>query len=97
MLKFQKLIRASQIALILLVVFSISCTSNNTTTKSNNPGPTTQSQLASGALAAGPVGLCFDGTYIWTANKSTNNVTKMRPTDGGIEGVYNVGQGPNDV
>jgi len=37
-------------------------------------------------VGAGPSGLAFDGANIWTANISSNNVTKLRASDGTLLG-----------
>ena len=39
-------------------------------------------------------GICFDGTNIWVANSGSNNVTKLRASDGTILGTYTVGTNP---
>jgi len=41
-----------------------------------------------------PFGICFDGANIWVANYGSNNVTKLRASDGTILGTYNVGTQP---
>src|SRR5438046_890552 len=41
-----------------------------------------------------PEGLAFDGASIWVANEIDNTVTKLRPSDGAIEGVFPVGARP---
>lgn len=35
-----------------------------------------------------PVGLAFDGANIWTTNVGSNNVTKLRASDGAVFGSY---------
>ena len=41
-----------------------------------------------------PIGMAFDGTNIWVANGESNNVTKLRPSDGTVLGTFNVGTKP---
>jgi hypothetical protein len=38
-----------------------------------------------------PIGLCFDGANIWTANYNGNSVTKVRANDGAVLGTFKVG------
>jgi hypothetical protein len=40
------------------------------------------------------MGLAFDGTHIWTANYSSNSVSKLRASDGALIGTYNTGTNP---
>jgi len=37
-----------------------------------------------------PFGICFDGTNIWVTNNSNSTVTKLRASDGSIQGTYPV-------
>ena len=39
-------------------------------------------------------GIAFDGANIWVANYGSNNVTKLRASDGAILGTYAVGSNP---
>lgn len=41
--------------------------------------------------------LAFDGSNIWATNPSANNVTKIRVSDGAIQGVFNVGTYPSAI
>src|SRR5437016_1145142 len=41
-----------------------------------------------------PEGLAFDGTSIWVVNEFDNTVTKLRASDGTIEGVFAIGREP---
>ena len=52
---------------------------------------------ASGApLPAGtnPFKVAFDGTNVWVANYRSNNVTKLRASDGAVQGTFAVGGAP---
>src|SRR5437660_862552 len=42
----------------------------------------------------GPIGLTFDGVNIWAVNQNSNNVSKLRASDGTVLGVFPVGGGP---
>ncbi len=44
-----------------------------------------------------PFGVAFDGANIWVANNGSNNVTKLRPSDGSTLGTFTVGTGPKGV
>jgi len=44
-----------------------------------------------------PEGLAFDGTSIWVVNEFDNTVTKLRASDGTIEGVFAIGREPKYV
>ena len=41
-----------------------------------------------------PYGVAFDGANIWVVNAGSNNVTKLRASDGAVRGTYNVGLNP---
>jgi outer membrane lipoprotein-sorting protein len=41
-----------------------------------------------------PRGIAFDGANIWVANSDSNNVTKLRASDGAIQGTFPVGTTP---
>lgn len=41
-----------------------------------------------------PRGLAFDGSNIWVTNQTSNNVTKLRASDGANLGTFPVGTGP---
>ena len=41
-----------------------------------------------------PFGVAFDGTSIWVTNQDSNNVTKLRASDGFNLGTFNVGSRP---
>ena len=41
-----------------------------------------------------PIGVAFDGTNIWVANAGSNNVKKLRASDGAVLGTFNVGKFP---
>jgi DNA-binding beta-propeller fold protein YncE len=38
-----------------------------------------------------PHGLVFDGANIWVANAGSNNVSKLRTSDGKLLGTFDVG------
>src|SRR5271165_5232654 len=44
-----------------------------------------------------PYGIAFDGTNVWTANYTDASVTKLRTSDGEVEGTFKVGAGPYGV
>jgi DNA-binding beta-propeller fold protein YncE len=39
----------------------------------------------------------FDGTNIWVTNEDSNNVMKLRPSDGVVLGTFRVGKLPLQV
>ena len=45
-------------------------------------------------VGRGPEGVAFDGANIWVANFLSNNVTKLRASDGGFVGTFSVGASP---
>ena len=55
------------------------------------------SSSASFQVGAGPWGVAFDGGSIWVANSNSDNVTKLRASDGALLGTYDVGDGPFGV
>src|SRR5689334_5863254 len=44
-----------------------------------------------------PVNFTFDGTNIWVANSGDNTVTKLRASDGELEGTFPVGNYPQSL
>jgi hypothetical protein len=46
------------------------------------------------AVGTSPIGVAFDGVNIWVANKNSNNVTKLRASDGALQGTFAVGTSP---
>ena len=44
-----------------------------------------------------PTAIAFDGANIWVANYGSNNVTKLRASDGTILGTYAVGTCPHAI
>ena len=44
-----------------------------------------------------PIGVAFDGANIWVANLLSNNVTKLRASDGALLGTFSVGTQPVGV
>lgn len=44
-------------------------------------------QITTFATQAHPRGLAFDGTFMWIVNVASNNVTKLRASDGGLQGT----------
>ena len=49
------------------------------------------------SVGALPRGVAFDGTNIWVANSGSNNVTKLRASDGAVQGTFAVGGQPFSV
>jgi len=41
--------------------------------------------------------VAFDGKNIWVANENSNNVMKVKATDGAVLGTFNVGTNPVGV
>jgi len=41
--------------------------------------------------------MAFDGANIWVANNGSNNVMKLRASDGAVLGTFTVGRGPFGV
>lgn len=54
-------------------------------------------QTASFSVGSGPAGLAFDGASLWVANGDSNNVTKLRASDGAVLGTFPVGSDPFGV
>ncbi len=48
-------------------------------------------------VGAAPYGLAYDGANIWTANFGSSNVTKLRASDGTLQGTFPVGGSPSYV
>ena len=46
---------------------------------------------------AHPNGIAFDGANIWVSNWGSNNVSKLRASDGALLGTYAVGGAPQAV
>ncbi len=49
------------------------------------------------AVGTSPTGVAFDGASIWVANAASNNVTKLRASDGALLGTFAVGTAPRGV
>ncbi|HEY6290123.1 MAG TPA: hypothetical protein VI455_00985, partial [Terriglobia bacterium] len=47
--------------------------------------------------ATAPFGVAFDGSSIWVCNNGSNNVTKLRASDGTVLGTFAVGTNPTGV
>ena len=47
------------------------------------------------SVGSTPFGVGFDGTNIWVANFGSNTVTKLRASDGAVQGTFNVGSAPS--
>jgi hypothetical protein len=45
-------------------------------------------------VGSGPIGVVFDGANIWTINSGSDNVTKLRASDGALQGTFTVGDNP---
>src|SRR5215472_7215995 len=56
--------------------------------------PVTQKFCPSKATPQGPTGIAFDGANIWTASSNSNNVSKVRASDGAVLGTFAVGTRP---
>lgn len=52
---------------------------------------------ASFAVGPFPFGLAFDGANIWVASSGSNNVTKLRASNGANLGIFPVGNGPQNM
>jgi hypothetical protein len=42
-----------------------------------------------------PYGIAFDGQYVWVTNATSNTVSLLRPSDGGLVAIYSTGSYPN--
>ena len=49
------------------------------------------------SVGASPIGIAFDGASIWVANYGSNNVTKLRASDGADLGTFAVGSYPYGI
>ncbi len=49
------------------------------------------------AVGVQPNGLAFDGANIWVTNNISNNVSKLRASDGAVLGNFGVGNSPQGV
>jgi DNA-binding beta-propeller fold protein YncE len=49
------------------------------------------------AVGEHPTGIAFDGANIWVASHNSNNVSKLRASDGALLGTYAVGGAPQGV
>ena len=75
-----------------------------TSTPTTMPKPTS-SYTPSGSGLSGitygvgihPYGICFDGANIWVANEGSNNVMKLKASDGSLVGTYAVGTNPDTI
>jgi hypothetical protein len=54
-------------------------------------------QTADFPVGSLPFGLAFDGAHIWVTNRTSNNVMKLRASDGANLGSFPVGPGPLGV
>ena len=46
------------------------------------------------AVGSSPRGVTFDGANFWVVNNGSNNVTKLRASDGAVLGTFGVGRSP---
>src|SRR5579862_528179 len=46
-------------------------------------------KLGTFQTSPGPLGIAFDGANIWTANRGSGTVTKLRASDGSLLGTFN--------
>ena len=53
--------------------------------------------LGTFAVGTAPRAVAFDGANIWVANSGSNNVTKLRASDGANLGTFAVGSVPDGV
>ncbi len=53
-----------------------------------------QDQPTTFAAGGGPAGVAFDGASVWVANFGSNNVMKLRASDGALLGTFAAGTGP---
>jgi DNA-binding beta-propeller fold protein YncE len=67
--------------------------SDNSVTKLKGDG----TSLGVFAVGGEPFGLASDGSYIWVANRTTANATKLRASDGASLGTFPVGNFPTSV
>ncbi len=49
------------------------------------------------SVGTNPVGVAFDGANIWVANRGSNNVTKLRASDGTLLGTFDAAVAPVGV
>jgi RHS repeat-associated protein len=66
-------------------------TLNNAFTVTTNAGIGSAVQIPVGTY---PLGVVFDGINIWVANDLSDNVTKIRPSDGSVLGTFAAGSSP---
>src|SRR5262247_882287 len=59
--------------------------------------PAVAPQSGAFAVGKGPEGVAFDGASVWVTNQFSNNVTKLRASDGAVIGTYAVGKRPIGV
>jgi len=53
--------------------------------------------LVTSAVGGGPQGIAFDGANMWVSNYNSNNVAKLRATDGATIATVPVGKNPHGV
>jgi hypothetical protein len=44
-----------------------------------------------------PAAIAFDGAHVWVVNGASNNVTRLRASDGAVLGTFGVGSNPRGV
>jgi collagen triple helix repeat protein len=49
------------------------------------------------AVGTAPTSMAFDGTNLWVVNSGSNNVMKVRPSDGAVLATYPCGNTPQSV
>ncbi|HEY1271337.1 MAG TPA: hypothetical protein VGF08_05110, partial [Terriglobales bacterium] len=49
------------------------------------------------AVGTTPQNLAFDGANIWVTNLADGTVTKLRASDGELQGTFSIGSSPNDI
>ena len=68
----------------------VACYSNNTVYRVEINKGTVEGPFGTGHLN-GPMNIVFDGANFWVSNTNSNNVTKLKASDGSVVGDYSVG------
>jgi outer membrane protein assembly factor BamB len=53
--------------------------------------------LGTFAVGTDPQGIAFDGANMWVANQKSNNITKLRVSDGAVLGTYTTASQSSNV
>jgi len=78
---------------ITTITTSTTSTSPSASTQTTATSPTTTTTPGKGT-PRGSNGFCYDGTYVWIANRGIDNVMKLNVSDGSILETYPVGKKP---